>query len=364
MLRHAADDWVIACPPELLEQVDKALSDRLTLAGSMKYVQIEAWTSFDLTSTLGMWNEALGIARESMCGRIFFSEIDTSIKFSVFLPKSSVPVSGVLFRPIPHYPDLSFRERVISFGQTIALRHFLNSGPNRSVLTLDQAFARWADDNPAFRGKVHYVPDLQPMQTKDRSRLKESGFSPRMSQKMTFLTFGALQKRKGIFELIEAIDLLPREIAIEASFYIWGKIYPDAAGFAELVEAVSNRSAAEINFVDGFIPKEEIERLVHSADVIIAPYLRHRGSSGLLYWAAANRKPVLAQRFGQVGREVEQFKLGMTIEVMTPASLTRTLQDVICERAVPFSQEGQDRFINGHEEVDLCQAIELCTAVA
>lgn len=64
----------------------------------------------------------------------------------------------------------------------------------------------------------------------------------------------------------------------------------------------SSGTSAQIKVVDRFLSDDEIPPLVSGADVILAPYLRHVGSSGLLYWPAAAGKSVITQDFGLIGR--------------------------------------------------------------
>ncbi len=54
--------------------------------------------------------------------------------------------------------------------------------------------------------------------------------------------------------------------------------------------------------------------LLKRCDVVLIPYQRHVGSSGLLIWAASAGKPVITQDFGLIGALTRAYKLGQTVD--------------------------------------------------
>src|SRR5689334_22236304 len=65
----------------------------------------------------------------------------------------------------------------------------------------------------------------------------------------------------------------------------------------------------------------ELEMLVDQTDIVLAPYQRFVGSSGVLLWAAWAARPVLAQDFGLVGRLVRDHHLGAVADSYDSAAL-------------------------------------------
>src|SRR3546814_14644487 len=109
---------------------------------------------------------------------------------------------------------------------------------------------------------------------------------------------------KGILRLLDALLLLPPEIAARTAVVIAGKVA------AEIAEDVSRRIAEVsrkrpdlwLHTKNRHLSSGEIDALVDRCDVVLAPYQRFVGSSGVLLWAASRGRPLLAQDYGLVGR--------------------------------------------------------------
>jgi len=72
--------------------------------------------------------------------------------------------------------------------------------------------------------------------------------------------------------------------------------------------------AVKIILRNQFVAEEEVPLYFDIADVVLAPYQRHVGMSGILLWAAALGKPLLASDYGLMGELVRQRSLGITVD--------------------------------------------------
>ena len=61
------------------------------------------------------------------------------------------------------------------------------------------------------------------------------------------------------------------------------------------------------------------------ADVVLAPYQRHVGMSGILLLAAAANKPVLCSNYGLMGEMVRRYHLGLTVDSSQPQEIAKGL---------------------------------------
>jgi len=68
---------------------------------------------------------------------------------------------------------------------------------------------------------------------------------------------------------------------------------------------------------------------VRQCDVVLAPYQRFVGSSGVLLWAAVSGRPVLAQEFGLVGRLTRDHRLGVSVDASDPSHLAREIARMV-----------------------------------
>jgi glycosyltransferase involved in cell wall biosynthesis len=140
--------------------------------------------------------------------------------------------------------------------------------------------------------------------------------------------FGVLQKRKGIYQLLEAIALLPSYLCHKLCLLLVGPIGSEPlikTRITELCEALPIQIVSH----EQFIPDREIQPYFQIADVILAPYQRHIGMSAILVRAAAAQKPVLSSNYGLMGEMVKRYKLGITVDSIVPEKIAEGLTQLI-----------------------------------
>jgi glycosyltransferase involved in cell wall biosynthesis len=98
---------------------------------------------------------------------------------------------------------------------------------------------------------------------------------------------------------------------------------------------------------DRWIHSAELDQLIARCDVVLAPYDRFVGSSGVLLWAARAGKPVLTQDYGLIGRLVNDFALGIAVDTSDPAQLARAIVQMV-ERGPEtfFDSQSAARFVD------------------
>src|SRR3546814_228339 len=155
---------------------------------------------------------------------------------------------------------------------------------------------------------------------------------------------------KGILRLLDALLLLPPEIAARTAVVIAGKVA------AEIAEDVSRRIAEVsrkrpdlwLHTKNRHLSSGEIDALVDRCDVVLAPYQRFVGSSGVLLWAASRGRPLLAQDYGLVGRLTADHGLGLTVDTTDATRLAAAMARMV--------QEGPARFADAARMADFVAA--------
>jgi glycosyltransferase involved in cell wall biosynthesis len=164
--------------------------------------------------------------------------------------------------------------------------------------------------------------------------------------RVLLLLFGALDERKGVFTLLDALTQIPASIARRMAVMLAGR--PSSAVDARLrttIAELQRTTEAQILLHDGFVPDDEVQNLIAAADVVLAPYFRHVGSSGILMRAAAAGRPVLSQDWGLMGWQVRTHLLGTTTDTTNPASLSSALADVVANPLAGFDQDAAAAFV-------------------
>ncbi len=275
-----------------------------------------------------------------------------SLPLALGLGAAGRRVDGILFRPSVHYRGFgcykpTFRERLRDLRKDFLYRRLLRNRSVGSVLSIDPYFPQYACRHYLQGTKVVSLPD--PAYFDPEMAAPPPQFMQRLpAARLTFLLFGVLTDRKGIVTLLDALCRVGPEVAAEAAFIIAGRVDPSLteAVHSRLAKLAAERPGLRIHLEDRRLSIAEIAVLVEGADVVLAPYKRFVGSSGVLLWAARANRPLLTQDFGLVGRLVRENGLGLTADTSTPEALAGAIDRMVREGPASFlDRAAAQRFI-------------------
>ncbi|MEN8144197.1 MAG: glycosyltransferase [Gemmatimonadota bacterium] len=188
---------------------------------------------------------------------------------------------------------------------------------------------------------VRFLPDPVPV-------WEGSGGALRPSEKCTFLMIGALRRRKGVFEVLEAFRMLnDKEALRDAKLILAGDpTREDRNALVSAVEALRAqcpdlevetqfRKLSEAEFVDRFA----------ESTVVLVPYTRPEGSSGILGHAARANRPVVGPRDGLIGDLIRDYDLGYTLDDVSAESLSAYFERAISSAGDLASSPRQREFV-------------------
>ncbi len=242
------------------------------------------------------------------------------------------PVSGILFRPSVHYADwtagrASRGEKLRDLRKVLLYRLTLLNRSVRTVLSLDPYFPDHARGRYRHGDKVQAIPDpAYPQANESHSTAARSS-----ANHVGFVLFGYLTERKGLLVLLDALSLVDPVVASRIAVTIAGRIEPALHDrVQERVQRIrAQRPDLVLRLDDRWLPANELDALVAGSQVVLAPYQRFVGSSGVLLWAAQAGLPLLTQDYGLLGRLVRDHKLGLTTDTMDPASLAASIERMV-----------------------------------
>lgn len=129
---------------------------------------------------------------------------------------------------------------------------------------------------------------------------------------------------------MDAVESLPNEIAAKIMLLFIGEIYPpEKSEILKRITQTNHLTSAQIVVHDEFIKEEEIDPLMHKADVILLTYPQHYDSSGVLVRAAAAETPVLASDSGYLGAVVAEKRLGFAVDASNPKAIAHSIQKIV-----------------------------------
>ncbi len=273
--------------------------------------QIRAWQEFDLISQYATALEA---------EHIFLPYLDTRMLPLAVGKTLPCRFSGIYFRPSFHYPSFpehrasSLSESVQHLREKLTLSRVLQHPQLETIYSLDP-LAVEPINNLDGGHKAKSIPDP----------VKNHGFSPDLTgikkrlgineSRQVQLLFGDLNKRKGVDQVLAAISFLPKKLVAKLCLLLVGSMSPPNQNkFQEQKTYLEKTYPVQIIHVNEYISESEIQGYFELADVVLAPYQRHIGMSGILNRAASAQKPVLSANYGLMGEITRRYKLGLLVD--------------------------------------------------
>ncbi|MCW6038303.1 glycosyltransferase [Spirulina subsalsa FACHB-351] len=264
--------------------------------------------------------------------------LDTYILYLALGLYSFCSLSGIYFRPRFHYSQwsdslITRRDSLQMSWEKYLLFRVLNQPKFTKLLSLDpfvvDSVRLWSSSY-----KIVHIPDpveeIPPVSVQRELFCQQWGIDP---QRQIFLLFGALNGRKGVYPLLEAIAQLPDHLAQKLCLFLVGEsnIVEDLNA---RIDSLCQNHPVQILRHYQFIRHSDVPPYFHLADVVLAPYQRHVGMSGILLFAAATQKPVLSSNYGLMGQIVERYELGLTIDSSQPSQIAQGLTEFLTDSSL------------------------------
>ncbi len=297
--------------------------------------------------------------------------LDTYALPIAFGKKPPCSFSGIYFRPTFHYSTFShyqpsWQKDIQRWREKIIVNQVLSCSQLHKLLSLDP-FAVKSLQSHQYRSKLVHLAD--PVRSNPPSLNDLSSFQTKLGiekHRRVFLLFGALDERKGIYQLLEAIKLLPPELAQNFCLLIVGKTnISEQIRIQPKISALHQAHPVQILELYEFIPEDEVSKYFQTADVILAPYQCHVGMSGILLLAAAANKPVLSSNYGLMGELALHHRLGLVVDSTVPKEIAQALSLYLLKTPVTFCDRTQMRTFIKQNSVEIyAQTIFACLATA
>ena len=147
---------------------------------------------------------------------------------------------------------------------------------------------------------------------------------------LVFLFMGQLRPYKGVEDLIQAFKSVARTDEI---LFVAGRAYDP--GYRTVIQRMA-RGCAGIKLRLAYVPPEEVQYLMRSADVCVLPY-RHVSTSGAAMLAFSFGTPIIAPALGGFVETAEAGR-GLLYDPLEEGGLTQVLTQA---RFVDWSEAGE-----------------------
>ncbi len=317
--------------PHLTASLSSATRDRIRVVPLQPY---ERWLCthrfLSLAAFARWWVMRRYLNRTGAQAGHFLSFDHLCLPLALGLGTGGRPVSGILFRPSVHYAAWgtyrpSAGERLRDLRKTALYRLMLMNRCVRAVLSLDPYFPLHAQHLYRHGSKVQAVPD--PAYPQSATLRREMGAAT-PADRIGFVLFGYLTERKGLMVLLDALGRIGPATSARIAITIAGRIEPALRDRVTACVDSLRQSHPDLmlRIDDRWLPARELDGLVKASHVVLAPYQRFVGSSGVLLWAARAGLPLLTQDFGLLGQLVRDHRLGLTTDTTDPVSLAASME--------------------------------------
>jgi glycosyltransferase involved in cell wall biosynthesis len=249
--------------------------------------------------------------------------------------------SGIFFLPHfyyrcastngPHWPSVAY-----SLQERLVLR-LLNHPQLRTAFFLDPDVAN------SLKGKgtaqVVHLPD--PVRLPQHHATHADKVAARLrlgipAGRKLFLFFGDIASRKGLLELINSLRALTTEEMQLLCLAVVGHAEPHfERRLTPRLEELAAATPLAITRRAAYVGEAELGDWFTAADVVLAPYMHHVGTSGILLLAAAFRRPVISQEFGPMGRLTRDYQLGVTVNPSDSSALAGAIRSFLRDTPPP-----------------------------
>ncbi|MCD7711116.1 MAG: glycosyltransferase, partial [Porphyromonadaceae bacterium] len=178
--------------------------------------------------------------------------------------------------------------------------------------------------NKKFRtNKFKYLPD--PIAVRDFESARNLRNELKIGDtEQVLLHFGGMSGRKGTLEVLQSIEILPQKGYV---FIFAGVVGSDIkTEFYARVESSRERGANILVF-DEFCSYSFLCDLCKTCDAIVIPYKSTEQSSGVIAYAAALNRPVLAPRSGLLGKIIRKYRLGCLLKEVSAVQIAGAIQN-------------------------------------
>jgi glycosyltransferase involved in cell wall biosynthesis len=324
-------------------------------------------------TTLGCRNSGLSRARRNfrewqlLCK--YAQALQTTHALIMYLDTCELPLamglrspcsfSGIYFRPTVHYQIFANyqpnrKDKLQQWRERLTWARILHHPQLKTTFCLDPfAATALAAQYPNIR-VVHLADPVQPHPPvpADLATVKTKlGIEP---HRQVFLLFGGVDERKGIYQLLEAIELLSPEVCEQFCLLLVGQPHPtDHLNIHQKITALCETKAIQAIEHHDFIPEPDVSTYFQLADVILAVYQRHVGMSGILLLAAAAGKPVLSSDYGLMGELTRRYQLGLVVDSTQPNEIAKALTTLLSASPQTISNPSQMKLFAEQNSINL-----------
>jgi glycosyltransferase involved in cell wall biosynthesis len=148
-----------------------------------------------------------------------------------------------------------------------------------------------------------------------------------IKEKHVLLFFGYVRPYKGLSDLIEAFKIIAEQF--DVALVIAGEFFTNVTQYNE---ELRNKNLLERTYLfSRYIGSEEVSMFFKAADLLVQPYIRFSGQSGVTQTAYLHSLPVIATDVGGLPELVIHGKTGIIVQPKDPKGLALAIETLLAD---------------------------------
>jgi len=235
--------------------------------------------------------------------------------------RCTVPYSAIYFRPTFHYSKFddykpSLREKIRDIRKRWLFKRSIGNSSLRMIYCLDKYAVSYMQEH--MTEKVLFCCIADSFATYSGSRQLENDLHRELGidkSRTMFLLLGVLDERKGVLELLQSLKLINSSDASGISIVLAGPLSEShRERVLELIAQIRSNTDIQVILQDRYIRDYQVQHYYELANVVLATYQKHMGSSSALIRAAMAEKQILSSNYGLMGQLVKEYNLGISVD--------------------------------------------------
>ena len=305
-----------------------------------------------------------------------YSSVDTVLFLNIdiyqlmlyfsFLLRRKIDIEGILFLPFHQNPVENIKSSVQVFRKKLLMKGLLLCNNQikkifllndaEGVLKLNHIFF-----NKQEKSVFTYLPDpidIQCIVQNDTKFELRKKYNIESNRKI-LLIFGGIDERKNVFNIIEALTKLDKEIQSSICLLIVGKIYlQNKNKLYDLInQTLIKYLDIRIMVVEDYVSDLQREFFFNASDVVLMPYINFYSSSGVLGHAIKYNKPILTSNKGLVNTIITKNDFGISINPKSPSEIAKGLKELLIVSEKNKINHKNIEFVSFHSPYNFAQIL-------
>jgi len=332
--------------PEIQDKVLRCLNITLIEITNNEFVRINEGNS--LIKSINNYKLLIKYADKLHVNSLFTLHFNAFI-FSLIIYRSLYDFSGILFHQFYRIEKDSFANNLRYYRKYIQTWLLTLNPQIKTVFILnDKLTVNYL--NRQFKTSIFKVlPDPIP----EWAPIPDFSIHEKYdikSSKRIFLHIGALEERKGTFEILDSFNFLNNETRGSICLLIVGKanLETHQVILSKVIDLETRFPEVEIIYKNEFISNSLMKSLFEQSEFVLIPYKNAESPNGIIGHAFAEGSILIGTNKGLLGELINSYKQSITLDEINPQSIatgiSKALSEFNCNQKYPIWKE----FVDSH----------------